>query len=262
MAHARSFGHGVRVGNWQEDIASEEDRVQAFLAKQQAGQTLSQTVASVQATASTAQKLSRAGDGFLNNGETCQLSHPSSESVVSYLPSVLAAPGTPMACTAQPQAPPASRNAFTVVLCDAPTAERRITYGDNVYLQCRLPEHSVGYLCSEKLGLTGRPARYSGKQSVTFLQAESPTFDCAWTFVAVDPQMRFEMEGQPVPAGEPVLLKHARTGVLLAVFKQHVWRSEFGAEFEVACDTVLDRFHAESPENLFVIVEDTAPVSD
>jgi|ERR1712224_1039088 len=59
-------------------------------------------------------------------------------------------------------------------------------------------------------------------------------YNCTWVVETLDPNFRFECEGQPVKAGEPVLIRHAATGHYLASDTvRH--GNEFGGEWEVMC---------------------------
>lgn len=59
-------------------------------------------------------------------------------------------------------------------------------------------------------------------------------YNCTWVLETLDPNFRFEREGEPVKAGEPVLIRHAQTGHYLASDSvRH--GNEFGGEWEVMC---------------------------
>lgn len=60
------------------------------------------------------------------------------------------------------------------------------------------------------------------------------TYNCQWVIDWVDPNERFEMQGTPVKAGEPVLIRHCQTGHYFASDKV-VEKNDFGSEFEVSC---------------------------
>lgn len=55
-----------------------------------------------------------------------------------------------------------------------------------------------------------------------------------WIIDSVDPNFRMERQGEPVQAGEPILIRHAQTMHYLASDnKRH--GNAFGGEFEVMC---------------------------
>ena len=233
-----------------------------FLARQGQGQTLSQTLTSHLTTASTGQKLSHVGDGSVQGNETLLLRHLATSAAVAALQSALN-PTSAVAVTAIPNGTPSMRTAFRILPEADPEGSSPLHYGEAFYLECRLVDGQLGLLSSEKLGLHGGAARFSGKQNVTVVPfalgtGARPPADALWTCVPANPQLRFELEGEVVEANTPVLLRHVRTGNLLAVLQQHVWSSEFGQEFEVVAHTYLDKHKAEGPENLFQLEEEAS----
>jgi len=58
------------------------------------------------------------------------------------------------------------------------------------------------------------------------------SFDTAWVLEGTDPNNRFEVEGEPVPANGPILVKHKSTCHFLA--SDNVpYTNDYGGEFEV-----------------------------
>lgn len=51
----------------------------------------------------------------------------------------------------------------------------------------------------------------------------------------IDPNIRFEMQGEIVKAGEPVLIRHVQTSVYLGTDKNQKYKNDFGTENEVHC---------------------------
>lgn len=162
---------------------------------------------------------------------------------------------------------PSIRNAFVIV----PYGEE--SGGDGVVRfgeQFLLATHSD---CPMQLFVSSHPqtptlrAKASGFQEC--VTSQRANFSCAWKFVFVDPQMRLENEGQPVPAGARVLITHCQTGINLAAdntqakcvslsfpawCSQITTSSDYGLEFEVFCRTVLDFKKAEQTDNLWTVV--------
>jgi hypothetical protein len=60
------------------------------------------------------------------------------------------------------------------------------------------------------------------------------TFNMVWIVDSMDPNDRFERQGEPVPAGEALLLRHAQTGQYLATDPKKSFKNDFGTEFEVS----------------------------
>ncbi|NXI41359.1 CF161 protein, partial [Galbula dea] len=107
------------------------------------------------------------------------------------------------------------------------------------------------YLASDhKSFLTS--ANKSGLQQV-FLTDEL-SYLTHWQANFLDPQLRFEYEGFPVPANCPVILTHCRTNRSLAIPRNFWVTSYFGKEFEVVCHTYLDTHKAEEDKNYWEIV--------
>ena len=56
-----------------------------------------------------------------------------------------------------------------------------------------------------------------------------------WVVDHIDPNIRFEMQGEPVPANEPILLRHCQTCVYLGADDKFKHKNDFGSENEVHC---------------------------
>lgn len=65
------------------------------------------------------------------------------------------------------------------------------------------------------------------------VSAEESFFNC-WTVEHIDPNRRLEVQGQPVPANEPFLLRHDQTGKLLSSDLVN-----YGSEYEVRANNYL-----------------------
>lgn len=61
-------------------------------------------------------------------------------------------------------------------------------------------------------------------------------FDGVWVIEHIDPNIRFEMQGEYVRANEPVLIKHFHTNVCLAADSEAKYANDFGTEYEVYCN--------------------------
>jgi len=75
-------------------------------------------------------------------------------------------------------------------------------------------------------------SKFSRHQEVTAMTRA--TGETKWQILYPDTQCRFEMEGEPVPAGSPVVIRHVCTGSFLAS-DQIPYANIFGQEFEVHC---------------------------
>jgi len=75
-------------------------------------------------------------------------------------------------------------------------------------------------------------AKFSRHQEVTALGAT--TGETKWQFLYPDTSTRFESEGEPVPAGSPLVIRHVQTGSFLAS-DEIPYNNIFGMEYEVHC---------------------------
>lgn len=58
------------------------------------------------------------------------------------------------------------------------------------------------------------------------------TYQAVWVIESLNPNDRFERQGEAVKAGEPILLRHCQSQKFLAT-DNHIIQNDFGAEFEV-----------------------------
>ena len=63
----------------------------------------------------------------------------------------------------------------------------------------------------------------------------SSNWDGAWIIDHVDPNVRYEMQGEVIKASEPVLLRHVQTSVYLGADENNKYKNDFGTENEVFC---------------------------
>ncbi|NXA47366.1 CF161 protein, partial [Nothocercus julius] len=75
-----------------------------------------------------------------------------------------------------------------------------------------------------------------------------------WHATFLDPQLRLEYEGFPVPANSNIIITHCHTNRSLAVPRNFWIRSYFGMEYEVVCHTYLNSHKAEEDKNYWIIV--------
>lgn len=77
-------------------------------------------------------------------------------------------------------------------------------------------------------------APLSGNQ-ISFMSAARADANGVWVIDSVEPNTRFECQGEIVKAGEPVLIRHVPTCVYLASCDKLKTKNDFGAENEVHC---------------------------
>lgn len=73
------------------------------------------------------------------------------------------------------------------------------------------------------------------QKQLAYLTAARPNADGIWVIDHIDPVLRFEMQGEVVRAGDPVLLKHVTTCVYLGSDDHYKVKNDFGTENEVHC---------------------------
>jgi hypothetical protein len=73
------------------------------------------------------------------------------------------------------------------------------------------------------------------QKQIVYANGANPSADGLWVIDYVDPVNRFEMEGQVVKVGEPVLIRHVNTNVFLAADQRFKIKNDFGSENEVHC---------------------------
>lgn len=253
-------GSKTRVGNWHEDQLAAEARLAELRAKRAAG-TLGGTQRSANMTASQRElALGDTEDGTVRYGDRVVLRHMASGAALCGVPSQLVTPSvgvSPSEATAvagAPDAGPSVRSAFIVLPGGggegAPAAlGDQVLFGEGFVLESELAEPKQR-LFSERVSLHAGMAVVSGQQAVTLRAGcEQRPYETLWKADPLDAEERLELEGTPVPANVPLLLRHAATNQCLACLTQHVVRSEFGVEHEITAHTHLTQHKNEGPEN-------------
>lgn len=91
--------------------------------------------------------------------------------------------------------------------------------------------YSKGKL-NQPIALTGNPI---GQRTSRFEDLPPvASINCRWKFVHVDPEYRFENEGQPIPVDDPVLIIHSATNKFLSVEWQRQILTLIGPETGVS----------------------------
>uniref|UniRef100_A0A7S1WX31 Uncharacterized protein n=1 Tax=Alexandrium catenella TaxID=2925 RepID=A0A7S1WX31_ALECA len=226
----------TRVGNWSEDLELEEIKLKDYLKKKESG-SLIVTAKQQQLEASLAPaELSASPDGMLHFGHRVMIANHQSKAFLN----ANAFDPVPKShdawiLTTGPNGAPSVRNVFELERADPHDGfdDDVIHYGQN--LRCKLHPFSKidrpAYMHSELVTALAA-AKFSRHQEVTVLAA--PTGETLWQILFPDTANRFEMEGEPVPAGSPVVLRHVQTGSFLAS-DEIPYNNLFGQEFEVHC---------------------------
>ncbi|KAF4688733.1 hypothetical protein FOZ60_002475 [Perkinsus olseni] len=224
-----------RIGNWCEEVELNDLRMKEYVSKKEAGDLLviSKQLMLERALQPSVAKL-RGNDGTLRNGDTVMLRNAASECFLSGNAEerIPGRKSTAYAVTTGPNATPCVRNVFAVELVnsDDKNAEEPVRYGDEVRLRLRgfIPDSDC-YLYSEMVSALAA-SKCSRKQEVGAL--DKPAGNTRWQILHPDGKMRFETEGEPIKADQPVVIKHLSSGSYLASDKIKQMNI-FGAENEV-----------------------------
>ncbi|XP_074956619.1 cilia- and flagella-associated protein 161 isoform X2 [Phalacrocorax aristotelis] len=211
-----AYSPGVRLGNWEEEAALEEERLRDFMRKRERGELLIQKINKLEENLLKKVKLSVSKDGFVHFGDTVMLLNPDNKSSVEKYPgvcgsltlavnlgeiSVYSAKSLQAPCgvSAVESVGPVGRNTFCILSVDGGAVDEPIRFGQNF-----------------GLGTTG----------------------------GFSDQM----------ANSKMIITHCHTNRSLAIPRNFWTRSYFGKEYEVVCHTYLDSHKAEEDKNYWVIV--------
>mmetsp|Transcript_69761 Transcript_69761/g.204178 ORF Transcript_69761/g.204178 Transcript_69761/m.204178 type:complete len:308 (-) Transcript_69761:91-1014(-) len=230
------YHHRTRIGNWSEDLELDEIKLKDYLKKKESG-SLIVTAKQQQLEASLAPaELSASPDGALRFGHKVMLVNHQSKAFLNANAFEPVQKGhDAWILTTGPNAAPSVRNVFELERADPNDGfdDDVVHYGQN--LRCKLHPFSKmdrpAYMHSELVTALAA-AKFSRHQEVTVLSA--PTGETLWQILYPDTSERFEMEGEPVPAGSPVVLRHVQTGSFLAS-DEIPYHNLFGLEYEVHC---------------------------
>ncbi|XP_006885258.1 PREDICTED: uncharacterized protein C15orf26 homolog [Elephantulus edwardii] len=262
------YGPGVRIGNWNEDVYLEEELMKDFLEKRDKGELLIQKNRRLKGSLLKQMQLSVSKDGYIHYGDKVILVNPDypEEEVDVFLAGNLSLCMTPDEMTthlrdqlevpcglsAAPLSNSVSRNTFMVLSMHRKAVSQVLRYGENFCLGimggC---EDKILYLTSDHRTLL-RSSKKSWLQDV-YLTDELSYLSC-WQAACLDPQMRLEYEGFPVPANTKILISHCHTNRGLAAHRHLFVSTYFGKEVEVAAHTHLDSHKVEKPKNHWMLV--------
>ncbi|XP_036909394.1 cilia- and flagella-associated protein 161 isoform X3 [Sturnira hondurensis] len=232
------YGHGVRMGNWNEDVYLEE--VQLSISK----------------------------DGHIHHGDSVMLvnpDYPETEADLSLrgdlslclAPDEIRAhlsdtPEVPCGLSVAPTNIPVGRNTFVILSAEPAATGDVLRFGQNFRLGIvRGFDDTMLYLSSDHRTLL-KSSKRSWLQEV-YLTDEVSYLNC-WQAAFPDPQLRLEHEGFPIPANSKILINHCHTNRGLAAHRHLFLRTYFGKEAEVAAHTHLDSHRAEKPRNHWMLV--------
>lgn len=230
------YAHKCRIGNWSEDLELEEIKLKDYLKKKECGALIvNEKQAQLEASLKK-MELSAKGEKYLHFGDRIMLFNHQSKGFMAVNPhdSAAKAHDCYMLTTCR-NATSCVRNVFELERAD----HRDGFEGDVVHygqtLRCKTNPFSTiktpTYMHSE-LVTSLAAAKFSRHQEVT--THANPSGETLWQVLFPDTQTRFEMEGEPVEAGSPCVLRHVHTGHFLAS-DEIPYHNLFGQEFEVHC---------------------------
>ncbi|XP_008686038.1 cilia- and flagella-associated protein 161 isoform X1 [Ursus maritimus] len=262
------YGPRVRMGNWNEDIYLEEEIMKDFLEKRDKGQLLIQRNRILKENLLRPMQLSVTEDGYVHCGDKVMLVNPSypeteadwclggdlslcvtPDEITAHLSDELQ---VPCGLSAAQTRIPVGRNTFIVLSADRNAMGQVLRYGQNFCLAITGGfEGRMLYLSSDHRTLL-KSSKKSWLQEV-YLTDEASYLNC-WQVAFLDPQLRLEYEGLPVPANAKVLINHCHTNRGLAAHRHLFLSTYFGKEAEVAAHTDLDSHRVEKPRNHWMLV--------
>lgn len=230
------FQHKVRIGNWSEDLELEEIKLKDYLKKKEQGSLLVNAKQSQLEESLLRVELSPTEDGVLRFGCKVMLfSHQSKGFMAANPYDTVVKAHEAFVLTTGPNANACVRNVFELVRAsdNDGCGDDVLHYGQTFRLKLnpfsRIQTDS--YMHSEMVTAMAA-AKFSRHQEVSAITA--PTGETLFQILYPDTATRFEMDGEPVPAGSPLVIRHVATGSFLAS-DEIPYQNLFGTEFEVHC---------------------------
>ncbi|XP_068128579.1 cilia- and flagella-associated protein 161 [Hyperolius riggenbachi] len=265
----RAFTSSVRVGNWNEDVSLDEDLLKDFLEKREKGELLLQKSSNFKKKVLQKAELSVSKDGLLHFGDVVMLLNPENNEPSLSNPSPVDGNYTlsvnpdesalnlkshltaPCGVSGSSNVKPCARNAFIITSVDGSRQGEPLHYGQNFVM--RTTDDFMGhlYLASDQKTFL-KSSKKSHLQEVSL--ADELSYESCWQIVYLDPQLRMEHEGLPVPANTKLLIVHSKTNRCLAVLRKYILWTLFGKECEITAHTYLNGHKAEENENHWIIV--------
>nr|XP_008273513.1 cilia- and flagella-associated protein 161 isoform X1 [Oryctolagus cuniculus] len=262
------YGPRVRMGNWNEDVYLEEERMKDFLEKRAKGQLLIQRNRRLKRNLLRPMQLSVSEDGYIHFGDNVMLvnpDHPETEAelVLAGDLSLCMTPDeirahlsdeleVPCGLSAAQTRTPVGRNTFAILSAGGDAAGQVLRYGQDFCLGMAGGfDNTMLYLSSDHRTLL-KSSKRSWLQEVT-LTDDVSHLNC-WQATFLDPQLRLEYEGCPIPANTRILIIHRHTNRALAAHRHLFLSTYFGREAEVVAHTYLDSHRVEKPKNHWMLV--------
>ncbi|GIL84233.1 hypothetical protein Vretimale_15863 [Volvox reticuliferus] len=254
MRDVTRFNPVCLIGNWAEDRELQRTILKDLLSRNGTGTLKLDAFRQRMASALAEVELTRvADDPYLHFGDVVQLVHVDTGCVLAGDPADADTRPGEQACaaTAAPDVrAPCCRNSLIILPYVPPKTATALEplYSDNTVhygQKVRLALHPGAWGDAADAGGGPRPmclfskpvstthaSRYTRQQLVGFT-ARVDSFDCAWTVVTPDPNLRAASEGVEVAIGAPVLLVHCATQKPLCLEAAR-YPNDYGIELEVS----------------------------
>jgi len=233
---------GIKIGNWNEDIARQEVAAKDYEARRSNGDLLYLKKRNAANFQTIKVPHSYAVDGIVRYGQTVQL-RTLANKTVSCNAFMNVYPGA-VRCTAGSDTTPQARN--TVVITRGNTKSRYnddiVRYGDRVILECNpslvvdphtkivgLPFLLHSALANNVLGNTRK-----GRQEVVWTTKRDA--DAEWSILAASGD-RLMTDGEPVHSKDTISLLHCMSNVLLSATEKETYPTDFGTELDIHAET-------------------------
>jgi len=229
------YNHKTRLGNWSEELELEETKLKDFLKNKTAG-----NLPSTQLQQKIDKSLLRASltfskDGLVHFGDHLMLLNKETDGfLVADVYNKRQGNEEGYYTFTAKNAFPSARSVFIIKKY---TKEKDlfqddiVRYGQKVQIQVNPLLFKKELLLHSCQITPSHVATLSRRQECAFYAKND--FNTVWIIEHVDPKVRFENEGNPVLAGEAILLKHCQTAHWLASDPSYSTKSDFGVEFEV-----------------------------
>jgi len=230
------FQHRVRIGNWSEDLELEEIKQKDYLKKKETGSLLVNAKQTQLEESLIAAELTATPDGNLRFGCKVMLFSHQAKAYLAANPEETVVKAHEAFClNTSHNGTPCVRNVFELVRANQNDGydDDLVHYGQDFRLmlapfsKIRAPM----YMHSEQVTSLAA-AKFSRHQEVAAICA--PIGETLFQILYPDNTTRFEMDGEPVPAGSPLVMRHVSTGSFLAS-DEIPYQNIFGTEFEVHC---------------------------
>mmetsp|Transcript_14563 Transcript_14563/g.29457 ORF Transcript_14563/g.29457 Transcript_14563/m.29457 type:complete len:486 (-) Transcript_14563:281-1738(-) len=233
------YSYKTRIGNWNEDLQMQEDKVRKYLDRKEKGQLMINKIARNMQGSLKPVGLTFAKDGLIRYGDHVMLYSVQTEGVLS-TDITDRDPGNIEAysvTTSTITKGPVARNVFVIM---PPTNDKKTQIGDFLTFGQPFVLKVNPALTTKDLSLSSVPlspmqfSKISKKQLV--LMSVDNSADIIFTARYRNVEQRFENDGHPVPGNAELVLQHRRTGKCLFTDKIN-YHNDFGTEYEVSCNT-------------------------